>query len=135
MQPLAARLQLRPFLATAILYYQAQCSHLAAHACINAEVRCSAGLRANACQPARPPSCFPHRQISAPPPVPQGPLVVYCAHLEVFCGMLARIYQLADIFEDCRRMVERVGGRAGGRAGSCGCDCGGCRMLLLFSHL
>ena len=37
---------------------------------------------------------------------PGGPLVVYCAHLEVFCGMLARIAQLADIFADSRRMLE-----------------------------
>ena len=37
---------------------------------------------------------------------PGGDLVVYCAHLEVFCGMLARITQLADIFADSRRMIE-----------------------------
>lgn len=43
-----------------------------------------------------------------PAAVQQGPLVVYCAHLEVFCGMLARVCQLADIFEDSRRMIQRV---------------------------
>lgn len=39
---------------------------------------------------------------------PQGPLVVYCAHLEVFCGMLARVAQLADIFADARRMRDKA---------------------------
>ncbi|KAL4858574.1 hypothetical protein ACK3TF_001528 [Chlorella vulgaris] len=37
---------------------------------------------------------------------PQGPLVVYNAHLEVFCGLLARIAQLSDIFADARRMAD-----------------------------
>jgi hypothetical protein len=37
----------------------------------------------------------------------QGPLVVYNAHLEVFCGLLARIAQLSDIFADARRMADR----------------------------
>ncbi|PSC72469.1 Endonuclease exonuclease phosphatase domain-containing [Micractinium conductrix] len=38
---------------------------------------------------------------------PQGPLVVYSAHLEVFCGLLARITQLADIFADARLQADR----------------------------
>lgn len=38
---------------------------------------------------------------------PQGPVVVYNAHLEVFCGLLARIAQLADIFADARSMADR----------------------------
>ena len=37
---------------------------------------------------------------------PQGPLIVYNAHFEVFCGMLARIAQFSDIFEDSRRMLD-----------------------------
>ncbi|KAL4443466.1 hypothetical protein ABPG75_011203 [Micractinium tetrahymenae] len=37
---------------------------------------------------------------------PQGPLVVYNAHLEVFCGLLARIAQLSDIFADARAMAD-----------------------------
>ncbi|KAG7672843.1 hypothetical protein KSW81_001783 [Nannochloris sp. 'desiccata'] len=37
---------------------------------------------------------------------PQGPLVVYNAHFEVFCGMLARIAQLSDIFADTRHMID-----------------------------
>lgn len=40
-------------------------------------------------------------------PIPQGPLVVYNAHLEVFCGLLARIAQLSDIFADARRQADR----------------------------
>ena len=64
-------------------------------------------------------------------PVLQGPLVVYNAHLEVFCGLLARIAQLADIFADARRMAdagyprqailggwdEQPGGQVGRQAG------------------
>ena len=48
---------------------------------------------------------------------PQGPLVCYCAHLEVFCGMLARIEQLADIFVDARAMADQASssGRGGHR--------------------
>lgn len=34
--------------------------------------------------------------------------MVYCAHLEVFCGMLARVSQLADIFRDARSMIRQV---------------------------
>jgi hypothetical protein len=57
---------------------------------------------------------------------------VYNAHLEVFCGLLARIAQLADIFADARRMADAgyprqailggwgmgklAGGQAGGQA-------------------
>jgi hypothetical protein len=37
---------------------------------------------------------------------PGGPLVVYCAHFEVFCGMLARIAQLSDIFADARSAAD-----------------------------
>jgi len=37
---------------------------------------------------------------------PQGPLVVYNAHFEVFCGMLARIAQLSDIFADSRHIMD-----------------------------
>lgn len=37
---------------------------------------------------------------------PRGPLVVYNAHFEVFCGMLARIAQLSDIFADSRHMID-----------------------------
>ncbi|KAL4422229.1 hypothetical protein ABPG77_009704 [Micractinium sp. CCAP 211/92] len=37
---------------------------------------------------------------------PQGPLVAYNAHLEVFCGLLARIAQLSDIFADARAMAD-----------------------------
>lgn len=36
------------------------------------------------------------------------PLVVYCAHFEVFCGMLARIAQLSDIFDDARKLIRKV---------------------------
>lgn len=38
---------------------------------------------------------------------PAGPLVVYCAHFEVFCGMLARIKHLADVFDDSRSMIDK----------------------------
>mmetsp|Transcript_34770 Transcript_34770/g.62574 ORF Transcript_34770/g.62574 Transcript_34770/m.62574 type:complete len:358 (+) Transcript_34770:254-1327(+) len=33
---------------------------------------------------------------------PQGPLLVYSAHLECFCGALSRFWQLSDIFRDSR---------------------------------
>lgn len=36
------------------------------------------------------------------------PLAVYCAHFEVFCGMLARIAQLSDVFEDVRKLIRKV---------------------------
>ena len=32
--------------------------------------------------------------------------MVYNAHLEVFCGLLARIAQLADIFADARTQAD-----------------------------
>lgn len=32
--------------------------------------------------------------------------MVYNAHLEVFCGLLARIAQLSDIFADARRQAD-----------------------------
>lgn len=38
---------------------------------------------------------------------PQGPFVVYCAHLEVFCGMLDRIAQLADILLDSKATIDK----------------------------
>ena len=37
----------------------------------------------------------------------QGALVVYNAHLEVFCGLLARISLLSDMFADARRQADR----------------------------
>jgi hypothetical protein len=40
---------------------------------------------------------------------PGGPLVVYSAHFEVFCGAAARVEQLADLFADARR--QRDAGR------------------------
>lgn len=36
----------------------------------------------------------------------QGPLLVYSAHLEVFCGALARMAQLSDIFRDTRQQLQ-----------------------------
>lgn len=36
-------------------------------------------------------------------------VVVYCAHLEVFCGALARMQHLADIFNDARSQIDKVG--------------------------
>jgi endonuclease/exonuclease/phosphatase family metal-dependent hydrolase len=39
---------------------------------------------------------------------PWGPLVVYSAHFEVFCGLLARVQQLGDVFRDARVMRDRV---------------------------
>jgi len=38
----------------------------------------------------------------------QGPLAIYSAHFEVFCGMLARITHLADIFNDSRSLIKQV---------------------------
>lgn len=32
--------------------------------------------------------------------------MIYSAHLEVFCGLLARIAQLSDIFADARAMAD-----------------------------
>ena len=46
------------------------------------------------------------RATVAPPGAP--PLVVYCAHFEVFCGMLARLAQLADVLVDARTMIDKV---------------------------
>uniref|UniRef100_A0A1D2A2B6 Endonuclease/exonuclease/phosphatase domain-containing protein n=1 Tax=Auxenochlorella protothecoides TaxID=3075 RepID=A0A1D2A2B6_AUXPR len=34
-------------------------------------------------------------------------LVVYCAHLEVFCGALVRMRHLADIFNDARSQIDQ----------------------------
>ena len=34
-------------------------------------------------------------------------MVVYNAHLEVFCGLLARIALLSDMFADARRMADQ----------------------------
>ncbi|KAG2483952.1 hypothetical protein HYH03_017198 [Edaphochlamys debaryana] len=44
---------------------------------------------------------------------PQGPLLVYSAHLECFCGALARMAQLSDLFRDTRQQAERAGGAGG----------------------
>lgn len=38
-----------------------------------------------------------------------GNLVVYCLHLEVFCGMLARMRQFADALTDARHVLQRHG--------------------------
>lgn len=38
---------------------------------------------------------------------PHGPLVCYCCHLEVFCGISDRIYQFADILRDSRKKISR----------------------------
>lgn len=35
-----------------------------------------------------------------------GNVVVYCLHLEVFCGMLARMRQFADVLSDVRRVLD-----------------------------
>lgn len=40
-------------------------------------------------------------------------LVVYCAHLEVFCGALVRMRHLADIFNDARSQIDQVCRRCG----------------------
>jgi len=40
---------------------------------------------------------------------PQGPLLVYSVHLEVFCGMLARMRQYSDVLLDVRK-VDAAGG-------------------------
>lgn len=42
---------------------------------------------------------------------PQGPLLVYSAHLEVFCGMLARMRQFADIMAHVKAVDARGGPR------------------------
>jgi hypothetical protein len=54
-------------------------------------------------QPRRGARAILRATLAAPP----GPLVVYNAHLEVFCGMLARISQLSDIFADSKQMIEK----------------------------
>lgn len=38
---------------------------------------------------------------------PQGPLLCYCLHLEVFCGMLARIEQFADVLQDSKIQMKK----------------------------
>lgn len=70
----------------------------------------------------------------------QGPLVVYNAHLEVFCGLLARLAQLSDIFADARRQADAglhahaILGEWGAAAAAwvgrrCGGGGGGARLL------
>ncbi|KAK9820602.1 hypothetical protein WJX72_012209 [[Myrmecia] bisecta] len=38
---------------------------------------------------------------------PDGPLLCYCLHLEVFCGMLARIAQFADVLHDSKQQLTK----------------------------
>eukprot|EP00775_Hariotina_reticulata_P004582 gene4582-4836_t len=38
---------------------------------------------------------------------PQGPLRVYCCHLEVFCGILSRVWQFSDILADAKRCQQQ----------------------------
>eukprot|EP00884_Botryococcus_braunii_P013625 jgi/Botrbrau1/22263/Bobra.0138s0025.1 len=38
---------------------------------------------------------------------PYGPLQVYSAHLEVFCGILARLSQFADILKDAKSQMKK----------------------------
>lgn len=38
---------------------------------------------------------------------PQGPLLCYCLHMEVFCGMLARIEQFADVMHDSKCQIKK----------------------------
>ncbi|KAL3132526.1 hypothetical protein ABBQ32_009069 [Trebouxia sp. C0010 RCD-2024] len=38
---------------------------------------------------------------------PQGPLLCYCLHMEVFCGMLARIEQFADVMADSKLQLKQ----------------------------
>lgn len=40
---------------------------------------------------------------------PLGPIAVYCAHLEVFCGALDRLWDLSDVLRDARHL--RASGR------------------------
>ncbi|GIL87753.1 hypothetical protein Vretimale_13082 [Volvox reticuliferus] len=42
----------------------------------------------------------------------QGPLLVYSAHLECFCGALARMAQLSDLFRDTRLQQQQLQARA-----------------------
>lgn len=37
---------------------------------------------------------------------PQGDMLVYSAHLECFCGMLARMAQVSDLFRDARQQAS-----------------------------
>jgi len=48
-----------------------------------------------------------------------GALRVYCTHLEVFCGILGRVWQFSDIMRDVRQSCCAGGGRDGG-GGGCG---------------
>lgn len=38
---------------------------------------------------------------------PQGPLLCYCLHMELFCGMLARIEQFADVTRDSKLQIQK----------------------------
>ncbi|KAK9845155.1 hypothetical protein WJX84_008730 [Apatococcus fuscideae] len=38
---------------------------------------------------------------------PQGPLLCYNLHMEVFCGMLARIEQFTDVLQDSRSQLRQ----------------------------
>ncbi|CAG9467750.1 unnamed protein product [Pedinophyceae sp. YPF-701] len=38
---------------------------------------------------------------------PMGDVVVYSAHFEVFCGMIDRMVQLSEVFEDARAQIRR----------------------------
>lgn len=40
-----------------------------------------------------------------------GDLVVYCLHAEVYCGMLARMKNFADVLTDARRMLHEHAAR------------------------
>lgn len=51
-----------------------------------------------------------------------APLLVYCAHLEVFCGVLARLAHLADVFDDARTQMGKV--CTWGRGRGSGCESG-----------
>ncbi|KAG1678403.1 hypothetical protein FOA52_015170 [Chlamydomonas sp. UWO 241] len=50
--------------------------------------------------------------LSADVATPQGSLTVYTAHLECFCGMLARMHQFSDILEAARKRSAAAGGKA-----------------------
>ncbi|WIA35111.1 hypothetical protein OEZ86_003596 [Tetradesmus obliquus] len=38
---------------------------------------------------------------------PQGPLRVYCCHLEVFCGITSRVWQFSDVLLDAKQQQQR----------------------------
>mmetsp|Transcript_8371 Transcript_8371/g.25104 ORF Transcript_8371/g.25104 Transcript_8371/m.25104 type:complete len:379 (+) Transcript_8371:2625-3761(+) len=57
--------------------------------------------------PAKEPRRGRRAVLAATVQAPAGPLLVYCVHLEVFCGMLARIAQFADIIRDGREQLRK----------------------------